>query len=227
MVSNKGGSFTPASGYTNAAGDFSATFTSPSVTQQTNVKITVTASKNGFADGSDYKDLEVLPPGAPSLAVQVTVSPSSIIPLETSNVTVRVTYNSNPVENAAVRISSSEGNLTAQTGSTDADGYFKSSLIAPQATTELNISITATATKSGYLDGTGQAQLVVNPEVVGPGPSGSGSILTTILLVLIPVVVVAVAAVLIIRKRRAMVAAPNPEFGPTPDQEMSQASEED
>jgi len=217
LVSNKGGSFTPASGYSNSIGDFSATFTAPNVTEQTNVKITATASKSGYADGSDFEDLEVLPPGAPSLAVQVTVSSSTILPLATSNVTVIVTYNANPIPNATVRISSNAGNLTAHTGSTDSNGYFKCDFTAPQTATQLNITIIATATKSGYLDGVGQTLIVVSPEVAGPsGIGGSGLSITMILLILVPVVVVVVVAVLIVRRRRAMIRAPYPEPYPAP-----------
>jgi len=215
LVSNKGGSFTPVSGYTNSKGDFSATFTAPKVTEQTNVKITATASRSGYADGSDYEDLEVLPPGAPSLTVQVLVSSSNIQPLATSNVTVHVTYNANPIPNATVRTSSNGGNLTAQTGSTDSNGDFSCAFKAPQTTTQLNITITAIAIKSGYLDGTGQTQIVVSPEV--SSPSAAGLPITMVLLILVPVIVVVVAAVLIVRKRRAMISAPNPMPNPGPN----------
>lgn len=219
LVSNKGGTFSPVSGYTNSTGDFSAVFTAPNMTQQTNVKITATASKSGYADGSDYKDLEVLQPGAPSLAVQVTLSPSTIRPLATSNVTVYVTYNANPVPNATVKISlTGGGNLTSSTGITDSNGNFKCVFTAPQTTAQLNITITATATKSGYLEGTDQTKIVVSPETAGPsGPLSSGLSITMMLLILAPVVVVILAAVLIIRKRRAMNPAPNPRPNPRPN----------
>jgi len=215
LVSNKGGSFTPASGSTNSLGDFSATFTAPNATEQINVKITVTASKSGYADGSAYENLEVLPPGAPSLAVQVAVESSVVLPLATSNVTVQVTYNANPIPNATVKISSNGGNLTAQTGNTDSNGTFRCAFTAPETTTQLNITITATATKSGYLDGTGQTQIVVNPEVQGPEAAG-GLPITMILLILVPVAVVVVAAVLIVRRRRAM-GMPRPGLSPAPN----------
>jgi len=216
LVSNKGGHFTQATGYTNSLGGFSATFTAPNVTQQTNVKITATASKSGYADGSDYRDLEILPPGAPSLAVQVTVGSSTIRSLATSNVTVHVTYNANPIPNTTVRISSNGGgNFTVQNGSTDPNGDFKCSFTAPQTTTQLNITITAIAIKSGYLDGTGQTQIIVNPEV--SSPSAFGLSITMMLLILIPAIVVVVAVVLIVRKRRAMRPAPNPMPNPFPN----------
>jgi len=210
LVSNKGGNFTQASGYTNSAGEFSTTFTAPNVTQQTNVKITATASKSGYADGSDYEDLEVLQQGAPSLTVQVTASLSIIQPSATSNVTVYVTYNANPIPNATVEISSSIGNLTAHSGITDSNGTFKCTFTAPQTATQLNVTITATAAKSGYLDGAEQTQIIVSPEALGVGSETSGLPITMILLILVPVIVVVAAAVLIVKKRRAMNLMPNP-----------------
>jgi hypothetical protein len=180
------------------------------VTEQTNVRITATASKTGYADGSDYEDLEVLPPGAPSLTVQVTFSSSFIKPLVTSNVTVHVTSNANPVPDATVRVSSSGGeSFTPETGNTDSNGNFKCTFTAPQTTTQVNITITATATKSGYLDGIGQREIIVSPEGSGNGPGASGLPLATILMMLVPVVVVVVIAVLIIRNRRRTNPAPH------------------
>jgi len=61
LVSDKGGTFAPIAGYTNLTGDFIATFVAPNVSEQTDVKITVTALKNGYNDGVDHRHLTVLP----------------------------------------------------------------------------------------------------------------------------------------------------------------------
>jgi len=63
LVSDKGGTFEPLSGHTNSSGDFLATFLVPNVLEQTDMKITVTASKNGYNDGLDYAHLTVFPSG--------------------------------------------------------------------------------------------------------------------------------------------------------------------
>jgi len=212
LVSNRGGSFAPATGYTNATGDFATTFTAPNVAEQTNVRITATASKSDFADGSSYQDLMVLPPTAPTLSVQIITSVSTVKPLETLNVTVHVTHDGSPVPDATVTISSNEvGNFSVLTGNTDSNGDFNSTFRAPQTTTQINVTITATAIKSGYFDGSDQTTIIVNPEESGQGSgAGAGLTLTTILLILIPVVVVAIVAVLIVRNRRAMKPPPVP-----------------
>jgi len=163
LFSIKAGSFTPSSGFTNSIGDFTATFTAPNVTQITNVRITATASKSGYADGSDYKYLEVLP----LLLVQVTADSTAIISEATSNVKVHVTSSGQPVADAIVTISSDgSGNFSAETGPTDSNGDVTFVFTAPQTTTQLNVTIMATATKTGYVDGQGQTKLTIEPKIL-------------------------------------------------------------
>jgi hypothetical protein len=163
LFSIETGSFTPSSGLTNSAGDFTATFTAPDVTKITNIRMTVTASKSGYADGSDYKYLEVLP----LLLVQVTADPITVISEATSNVTVHVTSVGQPVAGVAITIlSDGGGNFSAATGTTDSNGDVTSVFSAPQTTTQLKITITATATKTGYADGEGQIELTIEPKIL-------------------------------------------------------------
>ncbi|TET19754.1 PKD domain-containing protein [Candidatus Bathyarchaeota archaeon] len=157
---NMHASFLPSSGFTNSTGYFVTMLSPPNVTQITNIRITATASKNGYADGSDHEYLAVLPP----LLVQVTADPSLIESEATSQVTAHVTYNGQPVANALVTISSdSNGNFSAETGITDSNGNITVVFTAPQAFTQLNVMITATATKTGYADGEDQVEITVNP----------------------------------------------------------------
>ena len=159
----KVGSFTPISGLTNSAGDFTTTFTAPNVTQITNVRITATASNSGYADGSDYKYLEVLP----ILLVQVTADPTTVISEATSNVKVHVTSVGQPVADAVITIlSDGGGNFSAGAGTTDSNGDVTFVFTAPQTTTQLNITITATATKTEYADGQGQTKLTIEPRIL-------------------------------------------------------------
>ncbi|MCK5592911.1 hypothetical protein KAI31_02310, partial [Candidatus Bathyarchaeota archaeon] len=153
-------SFTPSSGFTNATGHFVTILSPPNVTQTTNIRITATASKNGYADGSDHEYLAVLPP----LLVQVTTDPSLIESEAISQVTTHVTYNGQPVVDAEVTMSSdSGGNLSAETGITDSNGNVTAVFTAPQVFTQLNVTITATATKTGYADDEDQVKITVNP----------------------------------------------------------------
>jgi parallel beta-helix repeat protein len=153
-------SFEPSTGYTNSTGHFITTLNPPNVTQTTNIRITTTASKDGYADGSDHKYLLVLPP----LAVQVTTEPSIIESETTSQLTTQVTYNGQPVENAEVTIwSDNGGNFSTETAITDSNGNVTVVFTAPQTFTQLNTTITATATKTGYADGEDQTKITINP----------------------------------------------------------------
>ncbi len=64
LNSDQGGMFTPQSGYTSHDGFFTANFTTPAVSEQTDLRITAIASRNGYLDGADSRYLAVLPPDA-------------------------------------------------------------------------------------------------------------------------------------------------------------------
>ena len=166
LFSVKGGSFTPSSGFTNSTGYFTATFAAPNITKQTNIRIIATASKSGYADGSDYDYLEVLP----TLSVQVTVDSVSIVSEATSNVKVHVTSSGQSVANALVVVSSDGGGtFFATTGTTDSNGDVTFTYKAPKATTQLNVTITATASKSGYAGGEDEVEVTVIPTSIAGG----------------------------------------------------------
>ena len=157
------GNFTPPSGLTNSTGYFTTTFLAPNVTQTTYVRITATASKSGYADGSDYKYLTVLPP----LSIEVTADPVSIESEATSEVTTHVTYNGQPVADALViPRSDGGGNFSATNGTTNLNGDCKFNFTAPQTKILLNITITARAIKAGYFDGQGQAKITIEPKIL-------------------------------------------------------------
>ncbi len=166
LASDKGGTFTAQSGYTNSNGDFTATFTAPSVSAQTSVRIAATASKSGYNDGSDYEYVAVFPTGMllPSLSISVLADPTTLRPYESSSITVRAIYDDSPIVDAIITITSNKGgDISYATGSTDSDGYFVTDYTAPEVQTQTTITITATGSKTGYLDGQGQTQIIVNP----------------------------------------------------------------
>ncbi len=158
----KSGDFTPSSGLTNSTGRFTTTFIAPNVTQITKVRITATASKDGYADGSDYTYLTILP----RLSVEIATDPASVKSEETSEVTVYVTYSQQPIPDALVTIWSDGGNLSAIEEITDLNGSATFLFTAPQTATQLNITITATATKAGYADGQGQTKITIEPKIL-------------------------------------------------------------
>jgi len=158
-----GGTITPQSGLTDSSGYFTATYDAPSVNEQTNIRIMARASKSGNADGSAYKYLEVVPP----LTVEIATTSTSLKSEASVNGTVHVTYNANPVEGVTIRlVSDSGGSLTPEIGSTDEEGWFQFTYKAPQTLTPLNATITATVTKVGYWDGSGQIKLSVVPKTL-------------------------------------------------------------
>jgi len=161
MFSVKGGNFTESSGLTNASGYFVTTFTAPEITENANVRIVARASKIGYADGSGYEYLEVLP----FLSVQIT-APDATKSEETAQILIHVKTNEEPVANASVTILSSSGSLSSETGITDSSGTVSLVFTAPQTTTFLNVNITAIATKDGYMNGVGQTRITIEPKIL-------------------------------------------------------------
>jgi uncharacterized GH25 family protein len=159
----KGGSFSPSSGLTNSSGYFTTTFKAPNVMDVTNIRIIARASMDGYADGSSYKYLEVLPP----LTVDVVAVPSQVLSEELSTINVRVTWNGAPVSEALVAVFSSNGGNFIETEKlTDANGEVAFNFQAPLTTTNINTTITARASKAGYVDGEGEAVIIVMPKVL-------------------------------------------------------------
>jgi len=163
LLSIVGGSFTPSSGLTNSTGYFTALFTAPNIIEKTYVRITATASKNGYTDGSDYEYLSVLPILALNFAADLNFVKSEA----TLDGTVHVTHNENPLVGVVIKLlSDNGGSLSPANGSTDANGDFKFTFQAPQTMTQLNVTVTATATKSGYWDGEAKITITVDPKIL-------------------------------------------------------------
>jgi hypothetical protein len=163
LFSVKGGSFTLLSDLTNFTGHLTATFTAPNVTEATDVRIIVRASKTGYVHGSDYAYVKVLPP----LQVQVTAEPATIRSEETATLDVHVTVGfEQPVADALLLLALDHGNLSAATGVTDVNGSATFILSAPRTLSQINATITATAIKMGYTEGYGQGTIVVEPKVL-------------------------------------------------------------
>jgi len=158
-----GGSFTPILGLSNSTGYFTTTFTAPNVTEITNVRIIGRASKTGYADGSDFKYLEVLPP----LMVQVAAEPATVKSEETATVIVHVTLGfEEPVPDALLILWSDYGDLSPATGVTDVNGSATFLFIAPQTLSQIDVTVAATAIKMGYAEQHGQGTITVEPKTL-------------------------------------------------------------
>ncbi|NWG10487.1 right-handed parallel beta-helix repeat-containing protein [Candidatus Bathyarchaeota archaeon] len=162
MFSVVGGNFSQPSGLTSATGYFVTTFTAPDIADKANIRVVARASKEGYADGSAHEYLEV----SPFLSVEIDANPDVVKSEETSEVAIYVRSNDEPVANASVILTSSIGNLSSYIGVTESDGVFSVILTTPQTTTLLNAIITAQAMKGGYMDGTGQTTIVIEPKIL-------------------------------------------------------------
>ncbi|MCS7124391.1 MAG: right-handed parallel beta-helix repeat-containing protein [Candidatus Bathyarchaeota archaeon] len=159
----KGGSFTSPSGITNSSGFFTTIFKAPDVMAITPIRIIARASMEGYADGSSFDYLEVVPP----LKVDVAAVPSTVLAEGHSTVNVRVTWNNIPVSEVTVTISSSNGgNFTETEKLTDLNGEAAFAFTAPPVTSEASIMIFVRASKTGYMDGEGQTLLNVVPKIL-------------------------------------------------------------
>jgi len=91
-------------------------------------------------------------------------------------------------------MSSSYGNFSVMSKTTDSEGSCAFVFNAPQTTAQLSVIITANVTKNGYMDGGNQTTITVTPKI---GEAEGGWPITTILLIIIPIAIVVIVAVLI------------------------------
>jgi parallel beta-helix repeat protein len=161
LFSLKGGIFSVPSGLTNAVGYFDTVFTAPDVTEISNLRIIARASVFGYADGSDYEYLRVLPP----LNVQVAPDPDLIQSEGQTNINVHVTVGSDePVPDASLTLSCSSGTLSETNCTTDADGNAIITFAASRTLSQIEAIVSVVATKPEYAMGQGQTTIVVKPK---------------------------------------------------------------
>lgn len=195
LYSLVGGEFNVSTGQTDEAGYFNTTFTAPFIgdAEKSYVRIVATASTNGvnYADGSDYEYLAVwraigiVEPG--TLAVQIISESTQTFSGGQVRLTVRVMeYDMSPVEGAYVTLEASSGNLSKAYDTTDVNGEVALNLTAPAVSEQINVTISANATKAGYNSGQNQAIITVNPYtfnieiITQPVESGKSTSVTVI-----------------------------------------------
>ena len=160
LISVKGGTFQPLSGLTDLTGHFTSIFTVPNPSQMRDIRIIATASKNGYADGSDYRYLRALP----LLLAEIIIDSPIIESNETTNIRVHTTYDGETISDAYVQIQLTiDGNVSQTSGYTNADGVATFDFTAPQTLVSLNVTVTAIVSKIGYAPGEAQTQIRVNP----------------------------------------------------------------
>jgi parallel beta-helix repeat protein len=201
LTSDNGGILTPQSASTDADGWLQFSYQAPQTFTQVNVTLTATVTKIGYWSGSDQTKLSVVPK---TLTVDVVANPTEVDSEDSASITVHVSSDGLAVANATVTVTSDvTGEFSNSTGLTDINGEFQMVFTAPQTADLVGVTISASASKSGYVDGQGQASLTVNP-VAGQGAGTIfGLSLTMLLLIIVPVIVVVVVVILI--KKRIIV----------------------
>ena len=190
MTSANGGSFSATTGLTDAYGDSILTFIAPQANTPFDVTITAHASKATYADGEGTLNITVTP-GVLSVEVR---SVSYVNLRETCVVTVLVACNSTPVADAQVAVWVDNGNFSGTTAVSDVNGSCTFTYNAPVTTAMLNATITANATKNGFISAEKQTTINLVPQ---EPPQATGWTWWTILLIIIPIVIVVIVVVLI------------------------------
>ena len=190
ILSDGEGEFNFATIYTGTNGTAIFIFTAPLVAERTNITITAIVSKSGYAVRNSTATITVEPG---TLTVDVIANPYSISSEKTSSITVYVRHNENPISNANVSVTATDGTFSETTGLTNSDGYCTFLFTAPRTSSEISISILANVSKLGYTSAETQAIINVTPETI---ETGGGLSLTTILLIIIPIVILAIVVVL-------------------------------
>jgi parallel beta-helix repeat protein len=201
LTSDNGGVLTPQSASTNAEGWLQFTYQAPQTFTQLNVTLTATITKIGYWSGSDQAKLSIVPK---TLTVDAVANPTAVDSEDSASITVHVSSEGIAVANATVTVTSDvTGEFSNSTGLTDVNGDFQMVFTAPQTADLIGITISASASKSGYVDGQGQASLTVNPAAGQGSGTVFGLSLTMLLLIIVPVIVVVVVVILI--KKRIIV----------------------
>jgi parallel beta-helix repeat protein len=201
LTSDNGGVLTPQSASTDADGWLQFTYQAPQTFTQLSVTLTATITKIGYWSGSDQVQLSVAPK---ILTVDVVANPTTVDSEDSASITVHVSSEGIAVENATVTVSSDvTGEFSNSTGLTDINGDFQMIFTAPQTANMIGITISASASMSGYVVGQNQTSLTVNPAAGQGAGTVFGLSLTMLLLIIVPVIVVVVVVILI--KKRIIV----------------------
>jgi hypothetical protein len=190
-IGAENGNFSTVTGLTDGDGNVKFIFTAPQVNQQSNITITAEATKTGYAEGQGQLKITVNPK-----TFNIQISALNVESGEPADVTVNVTCkeDATAVADAMVTILSSDGSFSIANKTTGPTGICTFIFNAPQTTVQLPVNITAIVTKKGYVDGTNQTVITVNPKTA---QAEGGWPITTLLLIIIPIIIVVVIVILV------------------------------
>ena len=157
------GTLSQNAGVTGSDGTVTFNFTAPYTLNPIIITINTTAEEQGFTSGQDQQAIVVL---QNNLAVAITPNENPIVSEGSTKINVLATCDGTPISNATVTASADTGNLTSTIMYTDTNGFATFLYNAPQTTSALNATLTVTATKSHYIDGTNQISISVTPKLL-------------------------------------------------------------
>jgi hypothetical protein len=157
FTSDNGGTFSAPTDEGN--GYYDSNFTAPFVTTRTVCTIRASASRPGYNSGQANAQVIVNPI---ILNVSATAQPDTVNSSQQTTLRIYVAYNgTSPASGATIEFTSDNGgNFSAATD--EGNGYYDSNFTAPTVTKQTICTITATASKLGYVRGQANAQVTVN-----------------------------------------------------------------
>jgi parallel beta-helix repeat protein len=160
VSSDMGGQFSQTVTLTDANGYAIFYFYAPKALTRVNATIMAIASEIGFLDGESQVIVTVTPK---ELFVEASTQPTTTVSEGEVNVTVHVGYDAAAVSQANVTITS--GTYSA-TGMTSENGNVTLVFTAPPVNAVTKLTITARATKDGFVDGVGTVSIIVQPGTI-------------------------------------------------------------
>jgi len=153
------GNFSSETAVTDFEGKCEFIFTAPAIIEKTNVTITATALKEGYKEGIANSIVTVEPK---ILTLEVNVYPKVVISERTANISVHVTYDAQPVSDVNITVTASFGSFSAS-ALTNLSGICMFIFLAPSVNEEINVTITAYASKIGYATTSSSTLITLKP----------------------------------------------------------------
>ncbi len=149
---------------TDTYGKATFTFTAPLTFSQVNAMLTIRTSKSEYADTESQTYITIEPR---QLVLEIKATPSQVFSEDSPTIEVYVSFNQTAISGAAVTIASDAGgNFSATDMLTDASGTTRFTYTAPSTSVAegINASVSATATKDGFLNAQNATQVIVKPK---------------------------------------------------------------
>jgi hypothetical protein len=164
-VVSGGGSIAPASGKTDQAGKFKATYTAASVMSATDVVISITASASLADDGATLVKFTIVPPPPVAPVVSLSASPTKVIADGSTTITITVKTAGKPLAGAYVTLSAEKGlTLNTTSGTTDAAGTLTVTATGNADVYNTRAKVTAIVYKAGFLQASSETTIALEPK---------------------------------------------------------------